>query len=67
MTSPIVHIINNSMDKEIFPDNWKIARVCPIPKVAQSTECKRLQTYFDTTNIVKSLRKGNFATTIEIH
>lgn len=33
ITSPIVHIINNSIDQQIFPDSWKTARVCPIPKV----------------------------------
>ena len=33
ITSPIVHIINNSIDKQIFADNWKIARACPIPRV----------------------------------
>ena len=33
ITSPIVHIINTSIDKEIFPDSWKVARVCPIPKI----------------------------------
>ena len=27
ITSPIVHIINSSIDKEIFPDSWKVARV----------------------------------------
>ena len=33
ITSPIVHIINTSIDKKIFPDSWKVARVCPIPKI----------------------------------
>ena len=33
ITSPIVNIINSSIDKEIFPDNWKVARVCPVPKI----------------------------------
>ena len=33
ITSPLVHIINNSINKRIFPDAWEIARVCPIPKV----------------------------------
>ena len=33
ITSPIVHIINTSIDKEIFPDSRKVARVCPIPKI----------------------------------
>ena len=34
IASPIVHIINSSIDKEIFPDSWKVARVCPVPKIA---------------------------------
>ena len=33
ITSPIVNIINSSVDKEIFPDSWKVARVCPVPKI----------------------------------
>ena len=33
ITLPIVHIINTSIDKEIFLDSWKVARVCPIPKI----------------------------------
>ena len=33
ITSPIVHIINSSIDTEIFLDSWKVARVCPVPKI----------------------------------
>ena len=33
IVSPITHIINNSIDKRIFPDLWKVARVCPVAKV----------------------------------
>ena len=33
ITSPIVNIINSSINKEIFPDSWKMARVCPVPKI----------------------------------
>ena len=33
IVSPIVHIINSSIDKEVFPDSWKVARVCPVPKI----------------------------------
>ena len=33
ITSPIVHIIKASIDKEIFRDSWKVARVSPIPKI----------------------------------
>ena len=37
---PLVHIINNSINKKIFPNSWKIARVCPIPRVDQPTPVK---------------------------
>ena len=33
ITFPIVNIINSSIDKEIFPDSWKVARVCPVSKI----------------------------------
>ena len=33
ITSPLVNIINNCIDKNVFPTAWKIARVCPIPKI----------------------------------
>ena len=33
ITSPIIQIINTSIDKDIFLDSWKVARVCPIPKI----------------------------------
>ena len=33
IASPIVNIINSSLDKEIFPDSWKVARVCPVSKI----------------------------------
>ena len=29
----MVNIINNCIDKNVFPTAWKIARVCPIPKI----------------------------------
>ena len=29
----LCHIINSSIDNEIFPDSWKVAHVCPIPKI----------------------------------
>ena len=32
IASQIAHMINSSIDKEIFPDSWKVARVCPVPK-----------------------------------
>ena len=33
ITSPMVHIINNCIDKHVFPTAWKVARVCPVPKI----------------------------------
>ena len=32
ITSPLVHIINTSIDQEIFLKQWKNSRVCHIPK-----------------------------------
>ena len=37
LISPLVHIINNSIDKKFFPNSWKIARVCQISRVDQPT------------------------------
>ena len=53
VTSPIVNIINSSMDKGIFPDSWKVARVCPVPKIDNPI----FPTHFNITSIIKSLRK----------
>ena len=33
ISSPIVNIINSSIDKEKFPDSRKVARVCPVAKI----------------------------------
>ena len=33
IASPIIYIVHSSSDKEIFPDSWKVARVCPVPKI----------------------------------
>ena len=38
--SPMVHIINTSVDKEIFPKQWKISRVRSIPKTDNLTSIK---------------------------
>ena len=35
-----MHIINTSIDQEIFPKQWKISRVCPIPKTDNPTSIK---------------------------
>ena len=40
LVSPLVHIINNSIDRNIFPDKWKIARVSPVPKIDQPIKLK---------------------------
>ena len=32
-----MHIINNCIDQKIFPYSWKVAKVCPIPKVDHPT------------------------------
>ena len=40
VTSPLVHIINNCIDKKIFPRQWKVARVCPIPKIDSPIKIK---------------------------
>ncbi|MEM6999126.1 MAG: reverse transcriptase domain-containing protein, partial [Pseudomonadota bacterium] len=40
LASPLVNIINNSIDNHIFPDKWKIARVSPVPKIDQPTKLK---------------------------
>ena len=40
ITSPLVHIINTSIDQEVFPKQWKISRVCPIPKNDNPTSIK---------------------------
>ena len=33
ITSPMVNIINNCIDKNVFSTAWKVLRVCPIPKI----------------------------------
>ena len=38
--SPIVDLINTSIDRRIFPKQWKTARVCPIPKIENPVEVK---------------------------
>ena len=36
----MVHIINTSIDQEISPKQWKIFRVCRIPKTENPTSIK---------------------------
>ena len=38
--SPIVDIINTSIDSKTFPKQWKRARVCPVPKIDNPTKLK---------------------------
>ena len=33
ITSPMVNIIHNCIDKNVFPTAWKVARVCSVPKI----------------------------------
>ncbi|XP_057292292.1 uncharacterized protein LOC130614818 [Hydractinia symbiolongicarpus] len=33
IASPLTHIINCCIDNPTFPEQWKISRICPIPKV----------------------------------
>ena len=33
ITSPMVNIIHNSIDKNVFPTAWKVARACSVPKI----------------------------------
>ena len=33
LISPVTHLINECINKSIFPSAWKTARICPIPKV----------------------------------
>ena len=46
ITSPIVHIINTSINREIFPYTWKVARVCPIPKIDNPVTVKDFRPIF---------------------
>eukprot|EP00111_Clytia_hemisphaerica_P012122 TCONS_00035606-protein len=36
--SPICHIINTSIQQSIFPSQWKISKISPIPKIESSNE-----------------------------
>lgn len=38
LISPIVEVINSSIDQKIFPQQWKTARVCPLPKTDTPTK-----------------------------
>lgn len=32
IASPLTHIINKCIEMSTFPDEWKVSRICPIPK-----------------------------------
>ena len=40
LSFPLTYIINNAIDKSIFPSQCKVARICPIPKVNNPTDLK---------------------------
>ena len=42
ITSSIIHIISNSIDMDIFLDNWKTLRVCRIPNTDNPMNAKKL-------------------------
>ena len=38
ITSPLCHIINTSIKKQIFPEQWKVSKISPIPKISHPIE-----------------------------
>ena len=38
LASPLVHIINNCIDQNVFPSLWKVARISPIPKTSNAVK-----------------------------
>ena len=46
LASPIVYVISTSIDKKIFPDSWKVTRVCPIPKIDNPITVKNFRPIF---------------------
>ena len=38
ITSPICHIINTAIEEKTFPNQWKISKITPIPKVDEPSE-----------------------------
>ena len=39
ITSPLINIINECIDQNIFPKAWKTSRISPVPKVDNPSEC----------------------------
>ena len=44
IASPLTFVINNLIEESKFPDQWKIARISPIPTVNNPTELKDYRT-----------------------
>ncbi|MEO0684074.1 MAG: hypothetical protein AAFY76_03245, partial [Cyanobacteria bacterium J06649_11] len=38
ITSPLCHIINESIECQIFPSQWKLSKISPIPKISNPIE-----------------------------
>ena len=53
IASPLTFIINNLIEESKFLDQWKIARISPIPKVTNSSELK----YYRAVSILPILSK----------
>ena len=66
ITSSIIHIISNSLDMDIFLDNWKTSRVCRIPNTDNPMNAKKLPVDSDLTHTIKVLRKNYSPTTAKI-
>ena len=39
LASLLTHIINNCIKKRTFPKAWKIAKICPVPKIQTPKSC----------------------------
>ena len=66
ITSTIVLIINTSIDKEIFPDSWKVVRVCPIARTHNHLTV-RLSASIYFSCFIQSIWKSNIESTSELH
>ena len=52
IVKPLKHIFNNSLQKGVFLDSMKIARVIPIFKTGDVQEFSKLQAYIYTTAVI---------------
>ena len=55
--SLLTHIINNLIKQSKFPDQWKIARIIPIPKVSNPTELKAYRTILNFPTLSETHKK----------